>query len=1060
MEGLSFSNTLSKGSVYESDSIYAAYLEDVASQLAEGAAPVAISNEEIHKGDEILETYRVEDDTIHGGMGSVWRVHHESWNADLAMKRPQPRFFAEGSERRKAEFIAECEHWINLGLHPNIVSCYYVRDIGGVPTIFSEWMDGGSLKDAIQSRRLYEGTEEEAQERILDIAIQVARGLQYAHEQGLIHQDVKPGNILLTRDWEAKVADFGLAKAQSQLTDGEGPASSGFTLQYCPGEQAEGATAEKWMDAFAWALTVMEMYAGRRIWATGAEAEDHPGALLEACLVPEALRGLLEDCLRGRRAFEGEDGALSSLERAYCQIFGMSYPRTLPEGFSVTAGYLNNRGLSFLDLGMEQAAQQCLAEAFRLDGQDLEVAANSAILLWNAGQITDLEALGRLENCQRDSEVWTRRMEELKALTGHGEYAEAEGKRAYPWNDEQIRSISASRDGEVFAVSGNGEAFIWRIGEPEPAIRFSERLGKDISFATITGSGNYVALQQGRDIHICRTRDGEPVCKVSNVQRFRSLDDCLAGDRLVLERQSGDVLFTVYDLEPLKAREFRADPALLPNGQDSAAMLSDTRYAVQLVTSKLGKCIAAFRGKELGIWETGTGRMLAYYPDDTVLGNGDRTPAFLCLCGEDDEYLACWDGLIRWRDGVRVCSCKEGGHIVSVEREHVRVQKGWTEYCLPFPTGQPIKAFLELSRIRSLKLALADQQRALRLLREARETMDAGAFDEARAPLFAAETLLNDELMKEWIGLYRRLSARARRGGILRYLNLGQLRMDGKIRAAAFRVNSDTLCAWDDHGERKCLSVAAQPIDGPCALLVRTPGHRRWMNEKPSYEMEMIDPSPFFDAPVERLYYCDRWNTSSEENPNTDLVETEGQIVLKAVDLATRRENTVDPGHAYSDTGNTEYSAMGAISADGNRVLLLAEERTGRRTQDFLYERDGVAGEFFDRSQWLEIAPFEDFCCGGARESDWLGGYDIVSSDGDFAARLLDDYTLELRLLIRRCEILPPSDDVSQTGKLPEIFLALHPKWTEVDFEGLLAELRIRGLGHIRSEALRDRLTP
>ena len=66
MEGLSFSNTLSKGSVYESDSIYAAYLEDVASQLAEGAAPVAISNEEIHKGDEILETYRVEDGVTSG----------------------------------------------------------------------------------------------------------------------------------------------------------------------------------------------------------------------------------------------------------------------------------------------------------------------------------------------------------------------------------------------------------------------------------------------------------------------------------------------------------------------------------------------------------------------------------------------------------------------------------------------------------------------------------------------------------------------------------------------------------------------------------------------------------------------------------------------------------------------------------------------------------------------------------------------------------------------------------------------------------------------------------
>ena len=276
MESFSMSNSLSKGSIYESESFFKAYQDDAMSRLEGDAAPVAISNEEIHRDDSILETYRVESDAIHGGMGSVWRVHHHSWNTDLAMKRPQPRFFAEGSDQRKADFISECEHWINLGLHPNIVSCYYIREIGGVPTIFSEWMDGGSLKDAIQSGWLYEGTDEEVRERILDIAIQTARGLAYSHEQGLIHQDVKPGNILLTKEWEAKVADFGLAKAQSQLSDGKKPASSGYTLAYCPREQAEGAEAAIWMDVYAWTLTVMEMYAGKRLWETGAEAASAP----------------------------------------------------------------------------------------------------------------------------------------------------------------------------------------------------------------------------------------------------------------------------------------------------------------------------------------------------------------------------------------------------------------------------------------------------------------------------------------------------------------------------------------------------------------------------------------------------------------------------------------------------------------------------------------------------------------------------------------------------------------------------------------------------------------
>ena len=85
METISFSNTLTKGSVYESDSILQAYRDDAASRLREDM-PAAISNERIVKTDVILETYRVESDAIHGGMGSVWRAHHLSWDTDLARR--------------------------------------------------------------------------------------------------------------------------------------------------------------------------------------------------------------------------------------------------------------------------------------------------------------------------------------------------------------------------------------------------------------------------------------------------------------------------------------------------------------------------------------------------------------------------------------------------------------------------------------------------------------------------------------------------------------------------------------------------------------------------------------------------------------------------------------------------------------------------------------------------------------------------------------------------------------------------------------------------------------
>jgi len=218
-------------------------------------ATVADDNISIEKGNTILGLYTIESDAFVGGFGRVFRVYHTGWKVDLAMKQPhREKFITEGD---KQLFTNECIHWIDLGLHPHIVSCYYVREIDGIPSIFAEWMDGGSLtnwiypKDGEEQGRLYKGSEKEALERILDISIQFARGLHYAHEQGLIHQDVKPDNLLLTGDGKAKVltakvSDFGIAGARAMLADTD-TASSGsgtivtngnaYTPAYCSPEQ-------------------------------------------------------------------------------------------------------------------------------------------------------------------------------------------------------------------------------------------------------------------------------------------------------------------------------------------------------------------------------------------------------------------------------------------------------------------------------------------------------------------------------------------------------------------------------------------------------------------------------------------------------------------------------------------------------------------------------------------------------------------------------------------------------------------------------------------------------
>lgn len=474
MDNFSISNTLSRASIYESNSVLLAYREDEERRISRDHPPEAISNEEIRKDDLIMQTYRVEEDAVHGGMGSVWKVLHQGWNVSLAMKRPQPRFFAEGSDQRKWDFIMECEHWIGLGLHPNIVSCYYVRDIGGVPTIFSEWMDGGSLKDAIRTGRLYEGAGPEVQARIPDIAVQAVRGLEYAHRNNLVHQDIKPGNLLLTKEWDARVADFGLAKTRSFLSDGAAPFSSGYTPEYCPEEQAEGAPAEPWMDVYAWALTVLEMYAGTRLWKTGAEAKEHLGEYFPLCRipVPDPVRKVLTDCISGTvNSFQAVEKRLAD---AYKAVTGHAYPRPAPKAAPDTADSLNNRALSWLDLGNTANAEACWEEALKKDAEAENSIYNYALYRWRFGKalMPDvLNALGRITDRKERDAMQKDLFREAKARLVLRAEHEAEPLCSGP---EPLRSRNGRLilDGTELLDAETGKTVVHCSFPPENGIEF------------------------------------------------------------------------------------------------------------------------------------------------------------------------------------------------------------------------------------------------------------------------------------------------------------------------------------------------------------------------------------------------------------------------------------------------------------------------------------------------------------------------------------------------------------------------------------------------------------
>lgn len=272
-------------------------------------------------GDVILDLYRVlpvregwgeaarEKNYHQGGFGRVYRVLHQAWNLELAVKTPRSEAFQ--TPEQEDDFTRECEAWIGLGLHPHIASCFYVRRLGGVPRVFAEYLSGGSLKDWIDSGRLYSGDREKTLKTMLDIALQTARGLGYAHEQGLVHQDVKPANVLLAPEGLAKVADFGLAKSFSEAgyTRG-GITGAGTMVGSVPYMAPEHLVNYRYLqpatDVFEMAATFYHLLSGTFVWDFRDGVEPFRVILEEA---PEPLRS--RESSVPRKVAEVIDRALS-----------------------------------------------------------------------------------------------------------------------------------------------------------------------------------------------------------------------------------------------------------------------------------------------------------------------------------------------------------------------------------------------------------------------------------------------------------------------------------------------------------------------------------------------------------------------------------------------------------------------------------------------------------------------------------------------------------------------------------------------------------------------------
>lgn len=199
----------------------------------------------------IVDRYEILEKIGTGGMSDVYKAKCHKLNRFVAIKILKQEF----SENANfvAKFKSEAQAAAGL-MHPNIVNVYDVGEENGVYFIVMELVEGITLKKYIEKKARLSVKE------AVSIAIQVCMGIESAHNNGIIHRDIKPQNIMISKEGKVKVTDFGIAKAASSNTITSNVMGS---VHYTSPEQARGGYSDAKSDIYSLGITMFEMLTGR-----------------------------------------------------------------------------------------------------------------------------------------------------------------------------------------------------------------------------------------------------------------------------------------------------------------------------------------------------------------------------------------------------------------------------------------------------------------------------------------------------------------------------------------------------------------------------------------------------------------------------------------------------------------------------------------------------------------------------------------------------------------------------------------------------------------------------
>lgn len=345
-------------------------------------------------GETLEHLYKVQCVHEGGTVGTVYRVLHLKWNIQMALKRLKDRRLPDLASEE--QFRKDCQTWVELGVHPNIVSCFYFRPVADdgkkIPCVFSEYVHGVSLSQILAQDR------PNNLDTCLEIAIQLGWALEYIHSQDVIHGDVKPANVMVCRRDDGRFT--------AKLTDiGQGYYSPSF----CSPEQAYLRFSEigEKTDVWSFALTVLSMFWGRpRRMIRGVEAnsllaefENTRPKTCDLPYLPPSLSSLLRDCFQNapeQRPIMSNVNAL--MQEIYSREVGRDAPLEKPNPIELRADSLNNRALSLIDLGDHGSAVDCWERALQIDPSHFESNLNFGYWQWQSGRLDDLGLLLRLNS--------------------------------------------------------------------------------------------------------------------------------------------------------------------------------------------------------------------------------------------------------------------------------------------------------------------------------------------------------------------------------------------------------------------------------------------------------------------------------------------------------------------------------------------------------------------------------------------------------------------------------------------------------------------------------------